>query len=119
VARQIAELEAQANPLDRAASEERVRRLALLKRQRSALADQARRRAELGAKLESCALALSNMRLDVLRLRAGGIAQSLDQVTLLTERARSLAEDVDAAVYAQDEVGRTLRGKREAGSGKR
>jgi serine/threonine-protein kinase len=119
VARQIAELEAQANPLDRAASEERVRRLALLKRQRSALADQARRRAELGAKLESCALALSNMRLDVLRLRAGGIAQSLDQVTLLTERARSLAEDVDAAVYAQDEVRRTLRGKREAGSGKR
>ncbi|HEU4564346.1 MAG TPA: serine/threonine-protein kinase, partial [Gemmatimonadaceae bacterium] len=41
---QIAQLEAQANPFDGAASEDRVRRLAFLKRQRSALADQTRRR---------------------------------------------------------------------------
>ncbi|MDQ3697643.1 MAG: serine/threonine protein kinase [Gemmatimonadota bacterium] len=117
---QIAQLEAQANPFERAASEERVRRLAFLKRQRSALTDQARRRGELAAKLESCALALGGMKLDVIRLRAGGVSQSLDQITMLTERARSLAADVDAAVYAQDEVGRVMAGsKKNQASGAR
>jgi serine/threonine-protein kinase len=105
---QISRLEAQANPLERQASEERVRRLALLKRQRRALSTQDRRRSEAAGKLDSCVLALSNMRLDVLRLRAGNIAGSMDQITTLTERARSLAEEVDAAVYAADEIGNVL-----------
>ena len=105
---QIAKLESQANPLDRQASEERVRRLALLKRQRRALSAQDRRRSEAAGKLDSCVLALSNMRLDVLRLRAGNIAGAMDQITTLTERARSLAEEVDAAVYAADEIGNVL-----------
>ncbi|HSJ64473.1 MAG TPA: serine/threonine-protein kinase [Gemmatimonadaceae bacterium] len=108
VSAQIARLEAQANPLDRQASEERVRRLALLKRQRRALSTQDRRRSEAAGKLDSCVLALSNMRLDVLRLRAGNIAGAMDQITTLTERARSLAEEVDAAVYAADEIGNVL-----------
>jgi serine/threonine-protein kinase len=95
---EIAALEAQANPLDTAASEQRVRRLALLKRERRALADTERRSTETTGKLESCALALRNMRLDVLRLRAGGVASATQHITLLTERARSLADDVDAAV---------------------
>ena len=117
---QISELEAQANPLDRAASEDRVRRLAFLKRQRSALADEGRRRTELAAKLESCSLALGNMRLDVARLGAGAVSPTMDQITVLTERARSLADDVDALVYAQDEVGRIVGGswKQEAGKGR-
>jgi serine/threonine-protein kinase len=117
---QILDLEAQANPLDRAASEDRVRRLAFLKRQRSALADEGRRRTELAAKLESCSLALGNMRLDVARLGAGAVSPTMDQITVLTERARSLADDVDALVYAQDEVGRIVGGswKQEAGKGR-
>jgi serine/threonine-protein kinase len=119
VEKQITELEAQANPLDRVASEERVRRLALLKRQRSALADQTRRRAELGSKLESCALALSGMKLDVLRLTTSGVPHgSVEQITVLTERARSLAEDVDALVYAQEEVGRIVGGSRQQAAGR-
>ncbi|MGH7721009.1 MAG: hypothetical protein ACREON_19450, partial [Gemmatimonadaceae bacterium] len=101
-------LEEQANPLEYAASEERVRRLAYLKRQRRALAESSRRRDATAAKLESCVLALQNMRLDVLRLRAGGVASATGRITVLTERARSLADEVDAAVYGVDEVRRAM-----------
>ena len=83
-----------------------MRRLALLKRQRRALADNARRRQQTAAKLESCLLALQNMRYDTLRLRAGGVAAASQQITLLTERARALAEDVDAAVLGVEEARR-------------
>jgi len=99
---QISELEAQANPLDVRASEDRVRRLALLKRQRRGVADVARRHDEARAKLDSCVLALQNMRLDILRLRAGAVANAGSHITQLTERARSLAEEVDAAVYGAE-----------------
>ncbi|HET7563533.1 MAG TPA: protein kinase [Gemmatimonadaceae bacterium] len=102
---QIAELEAQANPLETKASEERVRKLAQLKRQRRALVDGERRRQDMSAKLESCVLALQNMRYDVLRLRAGGIASASERITVLTDRARSLAENVDAAVAGVDGLG--------------
>jgi hypothetical protein len=57
------------------------------------------------------------MRLDVLRLRAGNIAGAMDQITTLTERARSLAEEVDAAVYAADEIGNALATPRAARKG--
>ena len=108
---EIARLEAQANPLDVPKSEERVRRLALLKRERRAVADAVRRHDETAAKLESCALALQNMRIDVLRLRAEGVAGVSQHITLLTERARSLADEVDAVV----QVGAEARGSAEGG----
>ncbi|HWG53079.1 MAG TPA: serine/threonine-protein kinase [Gemmatimonadaceae bacterium] len=106
IERDIATLEAQANPLDVAASEHRVRQLATLKRERRAQADARKRQSDARAKLESCGLALQNMRLDVLRLRAGGVANVTGQITLLTERARSLADDVDAAVQGASSVRR-------------
>ncbi len=112
IEKEIATLEAQANPLDYAASEERVRRLARLKRDRRAVADTTRRRSETWGKLESCAVALQGMRVDVLRLRAGGVASVSQHITVLTERARSLADEVDAAVGGVDEARRaaTTRG---------
>ena len=106
VEQEITRLEAQANPLDVAGSEDRVRRLALLKRERRALADATRRRDETTSRLESCAIALQGMRVDVLRLRAGGVAAATQHITQLTDRARSLAEDVDAAVQGVDEARR-------------
>jgi eukaryotic-like serine/threonine-protein kinase len=102
---EITRLEAAANPLDRVASEERVKRLAYLKRQRRALRDMTRRRDEAGANLESCRLLLQNMRLDLVRLRTGA-GGSYVQVTTLAERAVALAREVDAVVYAADEVRR-------------
>ena len=102
--RQIEKLESEANPLEIAASEERVRRLALLKRDRRALAEKTKKHDNAVQKLESCRLQLQNMRLDVLRLRAGGVAEAAGQITQLTMRARALAEDVDAAILGVNEA---------------
>jgi serine/threonine-protein kinase len=101
--REISRLEAEANPLDRSASEERVRRLAYLKRERRAVVDAVRRRGAAASRLESCRLALQNMRLDLVRLRTGG-GTSVGQVTPIGERAMALAREVDGMVYAADQL---------------
>jgi serine/threonine-protein kinase len=101
VEQEIAALEAQANPLD-GGSEERVRRLAYLKRQRRAIADLTKRRESSKEKLERCLLALQNMRLDVLRLKAGG--QTVQQITQVAEKAMALAREVDTRMYVADEM---------------
>jgi serine/threonine-protein kinase len=101
---EIARLEGAANPLEGAASDERVRRLAHLRRQRRAMADLVRRRDEATEKLETCAIALNNMRLDMVRLRAG--TQTHENVTTLAMNAMSLADSVDSALYVADEMGR-------------
>ena len=96
-------------------SEERIRRLATLKRKRGSLRDLRKRRESQSARFENCVLALENMRYDVLKLKTGG--QSFQQVTLLAERAMSLAQEVDNAVYVADEM-RKL-GIRDSGVGNR
>jgi len=106
IEKEISLLESQANPLDRAGSESRVRRLAALKRQRRTVADLGRRRGEMNGKLESCALALQNMRLDVVRLRTGTNAESWQHITSVADQAMALARDVDNAVYVADEMAR-------------
>ena len=106
IEKEISLLESQANPLDRAGSEDRVRRLAALKRQRRTVADLARRRGEMNGKLESCALALQNMRLDVVRLRTGTNAESWQHITSVADQAMALAREVDNAVYVADEMAR-------------
>ncbi len=100
VEREIQQLESEANPLDARGSEERVRRLAYLKRQRRALIDADERRERDAVRLENCVLALQGMKLDLKRLQAGN--QTPAQVTLLAERAMSLAHDVDGMVMAGD-----------------
>lgn len=114
---EIQRLENAANPLDRAASEDRVRRLAYLKRQRRSVNDVAGKRDAIAGKLETCALALQNMKLDVLRLRAG--AQTHQQITSLAMNALDLAQNVDSALYVADEMGRVTNrggGRSSAGS---
>jgi serine/threonine-protein kinase len=100
---EIAKLEDQANPLE-AGSEERVRRLAYLKRQRRAVKDIQDRRDTVAAKLETCSLALRQLKLDMLRLRAG--AQTHQHVTSLALQAMALAENVDSALFVADEIAR-------------
>ena len=112
---EIARLEAEANPLDTRASEERVRRLAFLKRQRRAIADIEARSAAQREKLESCAIALQNMRLDVVRLKAG--SQTFEHITTVAEKAVALAREVDTAMYVRDEMSK-LSGRR-SGSARR
>jgi serine/threonine-protein kinase len=110
---EVVRLESQANPLE-AGSEERVRRLAFLKRQRRSVKDVQERRNAVANKLDTCSIALRNMKLDVLRLRAG--SQTHQHVTSLALEAVSLAESVDSALYVADEVSRvTNRSGRESG----
>lgn len=99
---EIATLEAQANPFDVQASEERVRRLAYLKKQRQAVKDLVARRQRNRERLESCVLALQNMRYDVMRLGTG--SASLQNVTQVAEQALALAKEVDNAMYVAEEM---------------
>jgi hypothetical protein len=101
---EIERLEAAANPLDHAASEERVRRLATLKRQRRAFVDLATRRKSAAEKLETCVDALRTMRLEMTRLKAG--SQTHQNITSLAMQAVHLADSVDGALYVAEELGR-------------
>ena len=107
--KEIAMLESQANPLDVQASEARVRRLALLKRARRGAVEMEQRRGDLAAKLENVALTLQNLKFDVLRLKTGN--QSWQRLTTVAEQAAALAREVDASVYAGDQLARIDRGK--------
>lgn len=101
---EITRLEGAANPLDRVGSEERVRRLATLKRQRRALGDSARRRETILAKLDTCVIALQNMKFDLIRLNSGG--QTHQHVTALAMDAMHLADSVDTALFVADDAQR-------------
>ncbi len=100
---EISTLENAANPLERA-SEDRVRRLAYLKRQRRVLVDAGQRRDAVAGKLETCALALQNMRFDLGRM--GASPQLHQHITSLANQAMRLAESVDDALVVADELGR-------------
>jgi hypothetical protein len=107
---EIAKYEAQANPLE-PASESRVRQLVALKRHRRALAEKATRRTVVARQLEECELALGMVRSHLARLVSApgyGAApeQNYQQVTMLVERALSVADRVDGAIHAVQEVDR-------------
>jgi len=99
---EISRLENAANPLDSRGSEERVRRLAYLKRQRRSIADLANRRDAVAAKLETCVVALQNIKIDLVRLNAG--SQTTQHVTDLALNALNLADSVDSALVISDEM---------------
>ncbi len=109
---EIVKLENDANPLDERASDERVRRLAFLKRQRRAVADVSSKRDAIAAKLETCIVALENIKFDLIRLNAG--SQTPQHITSLAMDALNLADSVDSALYVDD--GRQT-GTRPAGAG--
>jgi serine/threonine-protein kinase len=88
---------------------ERDRQLGLLERQRQALADLVGRRQGVAEQLESCVLAMQNVRFDLLRLKSAGIAAVLGDLTQATQQARSLSRDVDHAIAAADEIDELLK----------
>ena len=83
---------------------ERERRLDLMRRQRQTLADLVERRVKVEAQFESCALAIQNMRFDLLRLRSAGVSAVLDNLTMVTQQAKALSVDVNAAIEAAAEI---------------
>jgi serine/threonine-protein kinase len=94
VEKEISTLESQANPLDYNASEGRVRRLAMLRRQRRALADVGRKKHEAQGKLDNCRQLLRSMRLELVRFRTGGLNAQPTGLTMVTQQAQSVVRDI-------------------------
>ena len=94
VEKEISTLESQANPLDYSASEGRVRRLALLRRQRRALAEVGRKKKETQEKLDNCRQLLRSMRLELVRFRTGGLNAQPTGLTVVTQQAQSVVRDM-------------------------
>jgi len=88
---------------------ERARRLNLLQRQRQTIADLRGRRSQVASHLESCVLAMQNVRFDLLRLRSAGVAAVLGDLTQATQQAKALSRDVDNAIAAAGEVRDAMR----------
>ncbi len=85
------------------------RRLDLLCRQRQTLSDLINRRVKVEAQFESCVLAVQNMRFDLLRLRSAGVAAVLEDLTQVTQQAKALNIDINAAIDAAGEIKAVLR----------
>ena len=83
---------------------ERSRRLNLLERQRQTIAQLRERRGQVASHLESCVLAMQNVRFDLLRLRSAGVAAVLGDLTQATQQAKALSRDVDNAIAAAGEI---------------
>jgi serine/threonine-protein kinase len=83
---------------------ERARRINLLQRQRQTILDLQGRRSQVASHLESCVLAMQNVRFDLLRLRSAGVAAVLGDLTQATQQAKALSRDVDNAIAAAGEI---------------
>ena len=104
VEREIDTLESQANPLDYRASEERVRRLAMLRRQRRALADIGRKKKETQEKLDHCRQILRSMRLELVRFRTGGLNAQPAGLTMVTQQAQAVVREMGYLAEANAEL---------------
>lgn len=104
VEKEISTLEAQANPLDYRASEDRVRRLAMLRRQRRALVEVARKKKEAQDKLDNCRHLLRSMRLELVRFRTGGLNAQPTGLTMVTQQAQSVVREMSYLSDANAEL---------------
>jgi serine/threonine-protein kinase len=87
-------------------SAEQERRIALLERQRTSITELSERKSTLASQLESAALALQNLRLDLLKLRSSGLESAMSDVSSATQEARALSREIGNVVDAVREVRR-------------
>ena len=99
--RRLAEAQA---ALVQGATTDRERTVGLLTRQVETLKDLVGRRATLEAQLESAALLLSTLKLDLLRLRSAGVESAVHDGTSATQEARALSRDIGMALDVADEL---------------
>lgn len=83
---------------------EEERRVALLHHQRDTLDELARRRTAMTKQMESAALTLGNLRLDLIRLRSAGVGASIREVSSATQQARALSNEIDTFLAAAEEL---------------
>jgi serine/threonine-protein kinase len=86
------------------ASPERDRRVALLQRQRASLNDLVQRRDSLSHQLESATLVLQTLKLDLMKLRSGGVGAALADVTTATQEARAVSRDIGRVIEVADDL---------------
>jgi serine/threonine protein kinase len=89
-------------------SEERNRQIAMLERQRQSCTDLAEKRNRMAERFRSCALAIQNLRFEVLRLREKGIGAVGNDLSQATQQARALSRDIDMAIGAAAEMKESL-----------
>ena len=105
----LARIEQRIQSLEREPDDgERRRRLDLLERQRKTIGDLRGRRDQIASRLESCILAMQNVRFDLLRLRSADAGSALGDLTMATQQARALSRDVDHAIMAASEIREAL-----------
>ncbi len=95
---------------DGESGKEDKRRLDLLRRQRETLCELVERRGKVETQFESCLLAIQNMRFDLLRLRSAGTDAVLGDLTQVTQQAKALNVDINAAIEAAGEIKEIMRG---------
>jgi serine/threonine-protein kinase len=74
------------------------------------LSDLLTRRRRVEEQIDSCMIAMQNVRFDLLRLRSAGVAAVLSDLTHATQQARALSRDVDHAIAAAGEIRDVLSG---------
>ena len=84
--------------------EEKSRRLSLLESKKRKMVELQDRRAQVARHMDSCILAMQNVRFDLLRLRSADAGQALGDLTHATMQARALGKEVDYAIAAANEV---------------
>lgn len=82
----------------------REKKLSLLERQGATMNDLLQRRETLRTQIESAALLLQNMRLDLLALGNAGVQSAINDVSSATQEARALSRDIQIALEAAREV---------------
>jgi hypothetical protein len=82
------------------------RTVQLLKRQHAAVLDLVGRRDILQAQIESAAILLQNIKLDLRRVGAGGMSVSIGDVNNATQEARALSREIGHVLSAAEDVRR-------------
>jgi serine/threonine-protein kinase len=84
--------------------EEKTRRLSLLESKKRKMLELSGRRDQVSRHMDSCILALQNVRFDMLRLRSADAGQAMGDLTQATMQARALGKEIDYAIGAAEEL---------------
>jgi serine/threonine-protein kinase len=85
-------------------STERDKRIEMLEKQRHTLSELAAQRQRLQEQIESAALMLQSMRLDLVALGSAGVQSAMNDSTGTTQEARALSRDLRIALEAAREL---------------
>jgi serine/threonine-protein kinase len=89
--------------------EQHQRQIDLLERQKRTLTGLMAQRSQVASHLESCVLAMQNLRLDLLKLTSSNVSEVMSDITHATQQARALSRNMDNAIEAAAEIREAMR----------